>query len=71
MLEEFVEGGSYASQEKGHRCEETRCALATKLGYLKHEWPNLKSVAIMVNMRQLDHRKEAFSRIRQACLNLL
>lgn len=130
MLQEFAEGDSYASQEKGHGREETRCALVTNelsfLGDLEHEWPNLKSVGIMVNIRQLglhateedmpvrfyisskklstkelhdttrshwgiesmhwqldvsfkedacrirvDDRAEAFSRIRQVCLNLL
>ncbi|MDW2312746.1 ISAs1 family transposase [Vibrio sp. 1075] len=130
MLQEFAEGDSYASQEKGHGREETRCALVTNelsfLGDIEHEWPALKSVGIMVNMRKteehateqdmsvrfyisskklsakelhdatrshwgvesmhwqldvtfredacrirVDDRAEAFSRIRQACLNLL
>lgn len=58
MLQVFAEGDSYASQEKGHGREETRCALVTNelsfLGDLELEWPNLKSVGIMINMRQLD-----------------
>lgn len=29
MLQEFAEGDSYASQEKAHGREETRCALVT------------------------------------------
>ncbi|EGV3809730.1 hypothetical protein HYO12_10890 [Vibrio parahaemolyticus] len=58
MLQEFVEGDSYASQEKDHGREETHCALITNelsfLGDLEHKWPNLKGVGIMVNMRQLE-----------------
>lgn len=30
--------------------------LEKAIGDLEHEWPNLKSVGIMVNMRQLDER---------------
>lgn len=37
---------------------ETRCVLVTQdlsfLGDLEQEWPNLKSVGIMVNVRQVD-----------------
>ncbi|EGR0202218.1 ISAs1 family transposase [Vibrio parahaemolyticus] len=58
MLQNFVEGESYSSQEKGHGREETRCALVTNelsfLDDLAHEWPHLKSVGIMVNFRQFE-----------------
>ncbi|MBY8180333.1 ISAs1 family transposase, partial [Vibrio fluvialis] len=58
MLQGFAEGDSYASQEKGHGREETRCALVTNelsfLGDLEYEWPALKSVGIMVNMRKTE-----------------
>ncbi len=63
MLQGFAEGDSYASQEKGHGREETRCALVTNelsfLGDLEIEWPNLKSVGIMVNMRKTESRRQS------------
>jgi predicted transposase YbfD/YdcC len=56
MLQNFDEGDSYSTQEKGHGRLETRCALTTNnlsfLGDLEYEWPGLKSVGIMVNLRQ-------------------
>ncbi|MFA0254823.1 ISAs1 family transposase [Vibrio breoganii] len=129
MMQEF-DGDSYVSQEKSHGRQETRCALVNTdlsvLGDLAYEWPGLKSMGIMVCLRQtgevanpeelsvryyisskelkaeelhnatrahwgvevmhwqldvgfnedacrirVDDRAEAFSRIRQACLNLL
>lgn len=58
MLQDFAEGDSYSSQEKGYGRMETRCVLVTQdlsfLGDLEQEWPNLKSVGIMVNVRQVD-----------------
>ncbi|MEZ9631454.1 ISAs1 family transposase [Vibrio breoganii] len=129
MLTSF-DGESYSSQEKSHGRLETRCALVNTdlsvLGDLAYEWPELKSMGIMVSIRQeselaqesemsvryyisskeltaqelhdstrahwlvesmhwqldtafnedacrirVDDRAEAFSRIRQTCLNLL
>lgn len=129
MLQSF-DGDSYSTQANSHGRNETRCALVNKdlsvLGDLALEWPELKSMGIMVCIRQEsdigyenevsiryyisskelsaeelhnatrahwgvevmhwqldvgfnedssrirgDDRAEAFSRIRQACLNLL
>lgn len=56
MLQKFDEGYSYSSQDKSHGRVETRCALVTNylsfLGDLEYEWPGIKSVGIMVNVRQ-------------------
>lgn len=55
MLQEFS-GDSYASQDKSHGRLETRCALVNQdlsvLGDLAYDWPELKSMGIMVNIRQ-------------------
>lgn len=56
MLQKFDEGDSYSTQEKSHGRVETRCALsATNLSFLgdiEYEWAGIKSVGIMVNIRQ-------------------
>jgi len=129
MLPSF-DGDSHLSHDKSHGRLETRCALINKdlsvLGDLEFDWPALKTMGIMVNIRQenehatevdvslrfyisskdlsakelldstrahwlvesmhwqldvgfredacrvrVDDRAEAFSRIRQVCLNLL
>lgn len=55
MLHSFA-GDSYSSQEKSHGRLETRCALVNDdlsvLGDLAYDWPELKSMGIMVNIRQ-------------------
>jgi predicted transposase YbfD/YdcC len=62
MLENF-DGDSYSTQEKSHGRMETRCALVnedlTVLGDLAYEWPELKCMGIMVNVRQTsEHAQE-------------
>ena len=56
MLQKFDDGDSYSTQEKSHGRVETRCALSATnlsfLGDLEYEWPGIKSVGIMVNIRQ-------------------
>ncbi|MPX95157.1 ISAs1 family transposase [Salinivibrio sp. VYel8] len=55
MLQKF-DGDSYASQEKSHGRLETRCALINTdlsvLGDLAYDWPELKTMGIMVSVRQ-------------------
>ncbi|WPC73040.1 ISAs1 family transposase [Vibrio porteresiae] len=55
MLMKF-DGDSYSSQDKSHGRLETRCALVNEdlsvLGDLEYEWPELKCMGIMVNVRQ-------------------
>ncbi len=61
MLQEFS-GDSYASQDKSHGRLETRCALVNKdlsvLGDLAYDWPELKSMGIMVNIRQIQSMRQ-------------
>ena len=55
MMQSF-DGDSYSTQEKSHGRLETRCALVNDdlsvLGDLAYDWPELKSMGIMVNIRQ-------------------
>ncbi|OOF08082.1 hypothetical protein BZG79_12570 [Salinivibrio sp. MA427] len=55
MLQNF-DGDSYASQEKSYGRLETRCALINTdlsvLGDLAYDWPELKTMGIMVSVRQ-------------------
>ncbi|OOE96562.1 ISAs1 family transposase [Salinivibrio sp. IB643] len=55
MLQHF-DGDSYSSQEKSHGRLETRCALINTdlsvLGDLAYDWPELKTMGIMVSVRQ-------------------
>lgn len=68
MLVNF-DGDSYSSQEKSHGRMETRCALVnedlTVLGDLAYEWPELKCMGIMVNVRQTsEHAQESEMSVR-------